>query len=234
VPRVVTVRREPTGRWSVSFSCEMGEAPPKVAVRTAIGIDLGLTTFATLSDGTEVPNPRWSRSGAAQLARRQVTLARRQRRSASRERARVLVAKAHQHVQNQRKDFARKLACTLFSRYDLIAHEDLEIRRMVGGSFAKSIGDAGWDLFLRALHDKAEKAGRHAIAIDPRGTTQRCSGCGATVKKTIAERTHRCSCGVTLGRDHNAAINIRILALGQSAVEAEKFSAVETEGHSRP
>ncbi len=228
----VAVGRERGGRWFVSFVCELGDAPPKAPVRSAAGIDLGLTSFATLSDGTDVANPRWFRAGQAQLRRRQQTLARRQRGSASRERARIQVARAHAHVANQRKDFGRKLACSLFQRFDLIAHEDLEIRRMVGGSFAKSIGDAGWGLFLRALHDKAEKAGRHAIAVDPRGTTQRCSGCGATVKKTIAERTHACSdCGLTLGRDHNAAVNV--LALGRSAVEAGS-SAVEAEGHNRP
>ena len=225
--RQATIGRESTGEWYVAFTCDVGSAPAKAAVRSSVGIDLGLTTFATLSDGTEVKNPRWFRASVVQLRRRQQTLSRRQRGSTSRERARTQVARAHQHIANQRKDFARKLACSLFRRYDLIAYEDLEIRRMVGGSFAKSIHDAGWGLFLHTLRDKAESAGRHAIAVDPRGTTQQCSGCGATVKKSLAEREHQCTCGVTLGRDHNAAINI--LALGRSAVETEKFSVVEAE-----
>ena len=233
VPKSVTICRDSTGKWSVSIACNVGPAPPKIPVRSAIGIDLGLTTFATLSDGFEVPNPRWLRRGIVVLARRQKTLSRHQRGSATRARARILVARAHARIANQRKDFGRKLACTLFQRYDLIAHEDLEIRRMVGGALAKSISDAGWGLFLRALHDKAEKAGRYAVAVDPRGTSQRCSGCSAIVKKTLDDRRHVCTCGVTLGRDHNAALNI--LALGRSAVEAEKFSARETEGQeSRP
>lgn len=225
-PRTVTIRREAVG-WSVSICCELGDAPAKAIVRSAAGIDLGLTTFATLSDGAEVANPRWFRAGAAQLKRRQQMLARRQRGSVSRERARIQVARAYEHVANQRKDFGRKLACSLFRRYDLIAHEDLEIRRMVGGSFAKSIGDAAWGVFLHALHCKAERAGKHAIAVDPRGTTQRCSGCGQKVPKGIGDRVHACDCGVTLGRDHNAAVNI--LALGRSAVEAGKL-AIEAEG----
>ena len=227
VPQHVTIGRDSTGKWYASFRCDVGAAPEKVAVRSAVGIDLGLTTFATLSDGAEVENPRWFRTGQRTLKRRQQIRARRQRGSASRERARVQVAKAYAHVANQRKDFAWKLSKQLLERYDLIAYEDLAIARMVHGTFAKSIHDAGWGLFLRCLASKAESAGKHVIAVDPRGTTQRCSGCGTTVRKDLSQRTHACTCGVTLGRDHNAAINI--LALGRSAVETEKFSVAEAE-----
>lgn len=227
IPREVRIGREPTGRWYVSIGCDIGKAPPKVTVRTATGIDLGLTTFATLSDGTEVPNPRFFRAGEAQLARRQRVHARRQYGSASCERARVLVAKTHRHIANQRKDFNYKLSKQLLEKYDLIAHEDLAISRMVHGHLAKSIKDAAWGTFLRCLASKAESAGKHVIAVDPRGTTQRCSGCGATVHKSLAERQHTCTCGVSLGRDHNAALNI--LALGRSAVEAGPL-ACEAEG----
>lgn len=218
VPRSVTISHGSTGRWYVSFSCDVGDAPAKTPVRSVVGIDLGLTTFATLSDGSEVANPRFFRGGEAQLARRQRTMSRRQRGSASRERARVQVAKAHQHIQNQRKDFARKLSVELFKKYDLIAHEDLAISRMQHGTFAKSVGDAAWGTFLQCLHSKAESAGKHVIAVDPRGTSQRCSGCGETVRKELSERIHSCLCGTVLGRDHNAALNV--LALGMSVVEA--------------
>lgn len=227
VPKQVTIKRELSGKWTVSIVCDLGEAPAKTPVFTATGIDLGLTSFATLSDGSEVSNPHFLRASFVQLRRAQQTLSRRQRGSASRERARNTVAKAYARIANQRLDFSRKLACTLFDRYDLIAHEDLEIARMVRGHFAKSIGDAGWGVFLQALHCKAESAGKHAIAVDPRGTTQRCSGCGTKVPKGIGDRQHVCSCGVTLGRDHNAALNV--LALGRSAVETLKSGVVEAE-----
>jgi putative transposase len=230
-PKQVTVRRESGGKWSVSISCDLGDAPQKLPVRSAIGIDLGLTAFATISDGSEIPNPRWLENGHATLKRRQQALCRRQRGSASRERARIQVARAHAHIANQRKDFGRKLAVELYRRHDLIAYEDLNIRGMVRGSLGKSINDAAWGVFLRCLASKAESAGKHAIAVDPRGTTQRCSGCGAEVRKGLSERTHACpACGLVLGRDHNAALNILLLAPGRGAVEAEKSSAVETEG----
>ncbi len=228
IAKEATIGRDVTGKWFVSFACAVGDAPSNVPVRAAVGIDLGLTSFATLSDGTDVENPRFARVAAARIRRCKKALSRRQRRSASRERARIALARASAHIANQRKDFARKLACDLFRRYDLIAYEDLKISRMVHGSFAKSIHDAGWGVFLQALVSKAESAGKHAIAVDPRGTTQRCSGCAERVPKGIAERRHVCKCGVDLGRDHNAALNV--LALGRSAVEALKFDAVEAGG----
>lgn len=231
-PVHVTIGREPTGKWFVSFICDLGAAPIKVSVRSAAGIDLGLTAFATLSDGVTVPNPHWRRSGAPILRRRYQTLSRRDPGSASRERARVAVARAHEHITNQRRDFGRKLAKQLFDRYDLIAHEDLNIRGMVRGHFGKSISDAAWGVFLRCLASKAESAGKHVIAVDPRGTSQRCSGCGAEVRKDLSQRTHACPrCGIVLDRDHNAALNV--LALGMSAVEAGT-PVVETEGQEAP
>jgi putative transposase len=213
--REVTIRRG-AGRWWVSFSCDLGDAPPKVAVRRATGIDLGLTTFATLSDGSEVPNPRYFRAGEQCLAWRQQALARKCRGSKSRARAKLLVQKAHEHTRNQRLDFSRKLAAQLYAEYDLIAYEDLAIRNMIRGPLAKSIGDAAWGTFIRCLTSRAESAGRHAVAVDPRGTSQRCSGCGTVVPKALSERVHRCPCGLVLSRDQNAALNV--LALGRSAV----------------
>lgn len=223
-----TLGRDPAGKWWILFWCELGGAPAKVEVRTAVGIDLGLTTFATMSDGSEVENPRWARAGAARMKRCQQALCRRKRGSASRERARLALARAHAHVANQRKDFARKLACDLFRRYDLVAYEDLAVKQMARGHFAKSISDVGWGTFLQAVVSKAERTGRHAVAVNPSGTTQRCSGCGVAVEKGLSDRRHVCRCGVDLGRDHNAALNI--LALGRSAVETEKPSVVEAKG----
>lgn len=210
--RDVTLRRT-AKRWYACFACDIGAAPPKVAVRSATGIDVGLTSFATLSDGSSVDNPRFFRKSEALLARRQRSLALKKKGSASRLRARTLVARTHEHTKNQRLDFARKLSKELCERYDLIAHEDLAIRGMVHGTLAKSIHDAAWGTFLHALACKAEEAGKHLVAVDPRGTTQKCSGCGNTVRRGLGDRTHACGCGLVLGRDHNAAINIHALGL---------------------
>ena len=209
------------GRWYVSFQCYVGEAPAKVPVRNAVGIDLGLTHFAVLSDGTEIPNPRFFKESEALIARRQQALARKRRGSKSRQKAKRLVGRAHEKVTNQRLDFARKTACDLYDRYDLVVHEDLTIARMIRAGFSKSISDVSWGATLRCLSDKAEYAGRWLIAVDPRGTSQRCSRCQATVQKELSERTHSCpNCGLVLGPDHNAAINI--LALGASAASNPK------------
>lgn len=213
-------------RWWVSFSCDVGHAPEKIAVRSTVGVDLGLTSFAVLSTGEEVENPRYFRHGQAVLARRQQLLSRfsRGHRSRTKDRARNLVGRAHEHVANQRRDFACKLASTLFARFDLVAHEDLAIRGMVHGTLAKSIHDAGWGLFIGALQAKAEKAGKLAVPVDPRGTSQKCSSCGATVQKELSERTHRCACGLVLGRDHNAAINIHSRGLREAGLKSGRSS----------
>ena len=216
----VTIRREADGKWYACFVCDLGDALAKVAVRPArmAGIDVGLSTFATVTDGVGVelvPNPRYFRHGEERLAGRQGRLATKRRGSRSRRRARGLVAKAHRHIRNQRLDHARKLAVRLYERYDFIAHEDLAISRMVHGSLAKSIHDAAWGVFLRALACKAEEAGKWCVPVDPRRTSQICSACGALVPKELSERVHRCACGVELDRDVNAALNV--LALGRSA-----------------
>ncbi len=215
------------GRWFVTVACDIGAAPEKRPVRKGrtVGIDLGLTNFAVLSDGTDIANPRFFRAGEALLADRQRKLARKNRGSRSRRTAKLLVAKAHEHVHNQRLDFARKLACDLFSRFDLVAHEDLSISRMVRGNLAKSINDAAWGMFVHALTSKAECAAKYAVAVDPRGTTIDCSMCGFKVPKTLTEREHRCpNCGFVAGRDHNAALNV--LARGQRAASLLSGSEV--------
>jgi len=228
VVRDVTLKRT-AKRWYVCFSVDLGEAPPKRVVRSATGIDVGLTTFATMADGSTIENPRYMQAAAEKLAERQRRLARKKRGSGGRRKAKQLVARAHEHIRNQRLDFARKASKALFERYDLIAHEDLNIRGMVHGNLAKSIHDAAWGVFLRCLALKAEEAGAYLVAVDPRGTTKRCSRCGDDVPKTLSEREHVCDrCGLRLGRDHNAAINIH--ALGLSAAPAAKATRVQC-GH---
>ena len=156
---------------------------------------------------------------AADLARRQRALARRKRGSASRRRAVLLVQRAYARVINQRKDTAWKVAGDLVRRFDLIAYEDLSISQMVYGNLAKSIHDASWRLLTHAITCKAEEAGKLSVAVDPRGTSQECSGCGAMVRKGLSVRVHSCAeCGLVIDRDENAGLNIKARALGRSAV----------------
>lgn len=221
----VSVSRTARG-WSISFMCDLGAAPAKVAVASAVGVDVGLEAFATLSNGGRVDNPRFFRQGEDVLARRQQSLSRKRRGSFSRKRAKRLVARAHAHIHNQRLDFARKLAVSLFSRFDLVAHEDLQIARMVHGNLSKSIHDASWGLFLGCLALKAEEAGKHCVAVDPRYTSQACAACGTIAKKELSEREHRCGCGFSAHRDHNAALNV--LARGLRAGQSTEASEVQS------
>ncbi len=216
-PLDATIRKDARG-WSVSIHCDMGAAPTKTAPTTHVGVDVGLSSFATLSTGEKIENPRYFRKAEELLAERQRELARKKRGSASRKRAKALVARAHEKIRNQRLDFVRKLVVSLYSRFDIVAYEDLAISRMVHGNLSKSIMDAAWGLFGRALACKAEGAGKWAVAVDPRGTSQRCSRCGEVSKKTLSDRVHLCACGPPMDRDHNAAVNIE--ALGLSALEA--------------
>ncbi len=213
--KTLTIKRE-GGRWFALFSviCDTHPLPES---RESVGIDVGLTTFATCSDGSEIANPRFLRNGQRKLRIAQRRVARRKKGSRSRRKAVRLLQRAHSHVRNQRNDFHHKTARALINRYGLIAVEDLNLKGLAGGMLAKPVHDAAWGNFLLRLEEKAECAARRVVRVNPRGTTQVCSGCGMVVHKTLAERQHRCfSCGLSLGRDLNAALNILRLGLGAS------------------
>lgn len=213
----VTVRREAGGKWAICFACDLGAAPEKVEPRSVVGIDVGLRALAVTSEGEVIKNPRHAAKAAAKLARAQRVLARRKRGSRSRQRAKVHVARCYAHARNQRLDHARKIAKAIVDRCDVVAHEDLSIRALVRGMLGKQVSEAGWGILLHCIACKAESAGKHVVAVDPRGTSQRCSSCGVSVPKDLRERVHDCPhCGLVLGRDENAARNI--MALGRSAV----------------
>lgn len=214
-PKKCTVRRDGK-KWIAQVCCDVGPAPEKVAVETAVGIDVGLTTLVTLSDGQEIQNPRWIRKHERRIAEANRSLARKQSRSKNLLKAREVLRRAYQRVANARTNYLHHASKWLIDQYDLIAHEDLKIQQMTRSRFAKSIMDAAWSTLLYQLRYKAESAGTYVVAVNPRGTTQRCSNCGERVPKDISQRQHSCpNCGLVLGRDHNAALNI--LALGQSA-----------------
>jgi putative transposase len=201
-------------KWLVRLVCDIGPAPDKVAVSSAVGIDVGLTNFVTLSDGRSVDNPRWTRKHEARIAAANRLLARKERRSRNRDRAREALRRAHQRAADARKNFCHHVSKWLVQNYDLIAFEKLNIKGLVRGSFAKSILDAAWGMLIFQISYKAENAGRYAIAVNPRGTSIRCSGCGVDVRKALKDRRHVCECGADLDRDHNAALNI--LRLGEA------------------
>jgi putative transposase len=183
--------------------------------RRQAGIDVGLQSYYTDSEGNTVDNPRHYRKAEQKLKRLQRHVSRKQKKSANRKKARKQLARAHLQVQRQREDFARKTASALISSHDLIAFEDLKIRNMVRNHhLAKSMHDAGWGTFLSWVKAYGLMHNVPVIAVAPQFTSQECSACGAMVKKSLSIRTHSCtSCGVVLDRDHNAALNILAKAL---------------------
>lgn len=206
--KTCTIRRD-GDQWYACFSVEF--EPVQIPVPDdSIGIDVGIESFAVLSDGTVIENPKHLRKAEKKLVRKQRLLSAKKKGSANRKKARKEVAKAHRKIRNKRADFHHKLSHTLVNRYGLIAVEDLNIKGMVQNHhLAKSISDAGWGQFLNFLAYKAENAGCRVEKVSARCTSINCSECGERVAKTLADRIHACPfCGLILNRDHNAAINI--------------------------
>ncbi len=217
--KTCTLRKNASGDWNVSFSCELN-VDPLPAKQEAIGIDVGLEHFATLSNGQEIANPRFFRQGEKKLAKAQRKLAKLEKGTVVRRKKGKVVAKIHEQISNQRKDFCHKESKKIIDPYQYICIEDLDIKTMMEKSWlAKSITDASWNQFLQFLTYKAAEAGRKLGMVNPAYTTQDCYQCGYREKKKLSERTHCCSqCGYRVTRDLNAAQNI--LALGLDGLGA--------------
>ncbi len=207
-PKTCTIVRKADG-WYAHIACDVAPSPlPPTG--NAVGVDVGLEFFATLSNGERIANPRFYRVAERKLKQAQRRLARRVKGGKRYHKARALLAKAHLKVKRARQDFAHKIARKLVTAYDRIAVEKLNIRGIARNHpLAKSITDAGWGLFLNILRAKAASAGRVVVDVNPAGTSQRCAQCGEPVPKRLSVRWHSCPyCGCELHRDHNAALTI--------------------------
>jgi putative transposase len=214
-PSSVTVTVDATGRYQASFVVDVPDAPLPPTVRE-VGIDLGLTHFAVLSDGRKIDNPRHARKAAAKLRRAQKELARRQRGSANREKSRRKVARCYARVADTRRDWLHKLSSTVVRENQLIAVEDLAVSGLARTKLARSVYDAGWSTFVGMLAYKAARHGRTFAEVDrwfP--STRACSACGVVGRaKPLHVREWTCRCGAAHDRDVNAARNI--LAAGRA------------------
>lgn len=213
--KTLRVVRQADG-WYACFACEV-EPQPLPATNAEVGLDVGLHRLLTTSDGEPIENPRWYRTEQKHLRVLQRRMARRTKLGRNWLEAVRAVQQQHQHIANCRKDLLNKLANDLVVRYDRIAIEDLQISNMVRNHrLSKSILDAGWGHFRQQLVSKAEYAGKLVVAVAPAYTSQTCSQCGQVFESlTLAERWVQCECGLSLDRDHTAALNL--LALGRSA-----------------
>jgi putative transposase len=215
-----TVIRRSTGRYFISIVVEDGRKPPKPAVpipAQTVGIDMGLSHYVVLSTGDAVANPKYLRNAQARLAVLQRRLARKQKGSKNRNKARLKVARCHQTIADQRRDFQHQLSSRLVRENQALAVESLNVHGMVKNhSLARAIGDAGWGTFLGMLAYKCQEAGKTLLKIgvfEPSSKT--CSVCGYKKQDLmLKDREWTCpDCGTTHDRDLNAAINIKKLAL---------------------
>jgi putative transposase len=218
VPKTATIRRSSTDKWSVCFSCEGVEPSPLPATGQQVGIDVGLTTFATLSTGAEVANPRCFRAEEKALAKAQRRLAKEEHGTPARAARRTVVARVHERIAWRRSDFTQQQSRRIVDGFDLIAVEDLSVHRMVHNhGLAKSIHDAAWSQCTRLLSYKAAWAGRKYVAGNPAYTSQDCSPCGHRHTLSLADRIYTCpGCGLVVDRDDNARLHS--LRLGQQSL----------------
>jgi len=243
VVKTIQVRREGR-RWMLILSCDEVATTPLPATGRQVGVDVGIASFVTTSDGEHVDNPRWTRAAAARLHAAQQRLARAKRGSTNRGHRRYTVAARHRKIANCRRDFHHKTARALVESYDLIAVEDLQIANMVrrakpvadpeqpgrflpNGAAAKtglnaSIGDAAWGQFVSILRAKAEDAGRVWVEVDPRHTSDGCEACGHAAKENrVTQAVFSCrTCGHRAHADEHAARNIMRAGLARHTADA--------------
>jgi len=199
------------------------------------GIDVGLKEFLTTSEGETVAIPQHYRKAQKRLRVIQKRVSRRKKGSNRRQKAVKQLGCQHKKVADKRKDFHFKTANSLLSKYDVIAHEDLNVKGLARTRLAKSVLDAGWSSFLSILANKAENAGLLVIPVSAHNTSQDCSNCGEKVPKKLHVRWHDCPhCGCSLGRDHNAAINIKNRAVGQPVLKAQLKSYADAGVSEKP
>ena len=196
-------------KWYACFACAV-EAAPQTLVGRDVGVDVGIASLITTSDGEKQGHPALYRTAQRKLRVLQRRLARCKKGSANRRKVVLALQREHERIANRRKDFLNKLAHRLISRYDRIALEDLRITNMVRNRhLAKSILDASWGYLVGHLTSKAAEAGRVVCLVDPRNTSKTCSQCGHIFETlSLSDRWIDCCCGLSIDRDHNAAINI--------------------------
>ena len=200
-------RREVKG-WAVGIVFEVQEGTPRRSDRV-VGIDLGIQTFAALSDGGIIPSLRAARRMERRLRVAQRALARKVRGSRGRGKARNTLASCHDAVRRARANHLHQASARLVRDYDVIVVEKLNVKGLARGALAKDVHDASWGKFISMLRYKAGCAGARLIEVNPVGTSQECCRCGTEVVKKLNDRIHECPhCGLVMDRDLNAARNI--------------------------
>jgi putative transposase len=214
IKRIRVVKR--ADGFYCQFLINVERSEPQLPTGKAVGIDLGVESFYTDSEGNQIENPRFLRKSEKSLKRLQRRVSKRKKGSKNRKKAINKMARKHLKVSRQRREFAVRTARALVVSSDAIAYEDLKVSNMVKNhKLAKSISDAAWSMFTGWVDYFAKIRGVHVVAVSPHFTSQDCSRCGTRVKKSLSTRTHKCpSCGLVEHRDLNAARNILAKGLG--------------------
>lgn len=227
--KTLTIRRK-NSKWYACFACEQN-AKVLSTNSNQIGIDLGVSHFYTDNNGNKVSNPKFLNRFANDILRlqRKMSLAKNSKDWKLYRKYKKALGKKYDKLGNSRSDFAHKLSRKLVNENQVICVEDLNVKQMTSKnsthkSLRKSILDCAWNHFAQFLSYKAEEAGRNLIKVDPKNTTKMCSNCGVLIPKTLSQRKHICSCGFSMDRDQNAAINI--LRLGLQSLESESPSGL--------
>ncbi len=207
-----TVKKSITGKWFVVFSCEIEQKKRKRVRRNPVGIDVGIKSFAVLSDGTTIENPKFFKRDKKDLARSQ-----RKHEKKKTKKTKKVIGRIHERIFNRRENFSHQLSRKIVRRYHPICIEDLDINQMKDGNFKslnREISDTAWSSFFNKISYKAENAGKKLIKVNPAYTSQDCSSCGYRVKKKLSDRIHKCpNCNLEMDRDLNASLNILRLGL---------------------
>ena len=213
--KTCTIRRK-NNKWYACFSVEY-EPQPLPPSQKAVGIDVGIESFATLSTNEKIENPRFFKTDQKALAKAQRKLSKQVRGTPEREKAKKIVVRIYERIANRRHNFIHQTARKIVNRFGIICIEKLNIKNLQNGNYKninRGIADVAWGQFAKVLSHKAEEAGRQFVAINPEGTSQRCSQCGTIVKKDLSTRWHDCPvCNCHLHRDYNASLNILSLGL---------------------
>jgi len=220
--KTLVLKRESSGKWFAIFTSKEESVVSYSNQGAKVGIDLGVSKLAVVSDGSIIANPRHIRHHEHKIALLGRRLSKKKKGSHNRVKAKVKLARAYEKLANSRLDFLHKTSHSLVNRYSVISLENLNIKGMVQEKFGKQINDVGWGMLASLLCYKAESAGCRIVFVNPEGTTQQCSRCGIVVPKTLADRVHNCpGCGLVLDRDLNAAHNIlKRSTVGHTETEA--------------
>ena len=209
--KTTEIKKSGDNKWWIIFSCEVSiPVQEKVIIEKCVGIDLGLTTLITLSDGTEVENIRSEKKYEAKKKRGHKDLSRKKKRSNNYKKQQIKLNTVYTKIKNVRNDYLHKVGRLLVDKYDLIVFEDLNIENMIKDNYlSKAIYDVSWSKLVNITTYKAEEAGKIVKLVDPRNTTKQCSNCGNIKQIKLSERQYICpKCGLNIKRDLNVTINI--------------------------